>query len=94
MQKAIYYCLGDPESIQELLINDINSSDSIYNLLNYVQNLIEYWIQKFLNFEIIELPDILADAKIIFNLLKAFIDNFLKINIPLKINSFPGTALL
>ena len=89
LQKAMFFCLGDPDSIQELLLYRINSSDPFYELLFSLQTIINYWIQKILSFEIIKISEILLDAKNIFNLTKIFINNFVEDIIPPQMATFP-----
>ena len=67
MLKVLNFCLGDLENIEELLFFRINSSDQLYNLLFSFQNIINYWIQKNLSFEEIDLSEILLDAKYLYN---------------------------
>lgn len=93
LQKAIFYCLGDPESIQELLLYKATSSSLFYEILITLQNVINYWLQKILSFENFVLSEVLTDAKEIFNLTKIFITNFIGEKIPYQIETFPEKPL-
>lgn len=93
LQKAIFYCLGEPESIQELLLYKATSSSLFYEILITLQNVINYWLQKILSFENFVLSEVLTDAKEIFNLTKIFITNFIGEKIPYQIETFPEKPL-
>ena len=88
-QKAIFFCLGDPDSIQELLLYGEISSDSFYELLLSLHEIINYWIQKVLSFEDFIISEMLSDAKNIFTLSKIFVKNFIDEKIPHQITTFP-----
>ncbi|MFX1295965.1 MAG: hypothetical protein ACFFD2_14085 [Promethearchaeota archaeon] len=89
LQKAIFFCLGDPESIQELVLYNMDSTNPLYELLSTLQKIIEYWIQNVLSFKDINITEILLDAKIFFTFTKIFITNFIEDKIPPKFNIFP-----
>ncbi len=89
MQKAIFFCVGEPDIIQELLLYRINFSNSFYELLFSIQNLIGYWIEKIISFEIIKLSEIMADAKNLFEFLNIFVKYFGINEIPSQLQIFP-----
>ena len=89
LQKALIFCLGDSDSIQELILYRIHSSSPLYELLSSLQNIIGYWIQKILSLEVINTSEILSDAKIFFDFTKAVIESFIEDKIPTHFNSFP-----
>ena len=89
LQKSMLFCLGDPESIQELILYRIHSSFPLYELLYSLHKIIGYWIQKIISFEIIDTSEILSDARIFFNYTKLIIEKFIEDKIPSHFNSFP-----
>ena len=93
LQKVILFCLGEPDSIQELLMHRIKSANKFYELLFSVQDIINYWISKILTLENLVLSELILDARKIFEFAKIFIIVFIDKKIPYEIETFPEKNL-
>lgn len=89
LQKAMFFCIGEPDSIQELLLYRFNYSNPISEVFYSFQSIINYWLQQVLSFEVFQLSGILLDAEFLFNFTKIFIQKFIGDVIPLNIVKFP-----
>ncbi len=89
LQKALFFCIGEPDSIQELLLYRFNYSNPISEVFYSFQSIINYWLQQVLSFEVFQLSGILLDAEFLFNFTKIFIQKFIGDAIPLNIVKFP-----
>lgn len=93
LQKVIFFCLGAPDGIQEIVICLIKTQNILCQWLYSLQSVISYWAQKIISLEEINLPDILTDANNFFNLAILFFNNLVEEKSMITMNTFPKKSL-